>query len=151
MEDVNTKMEYSQFDATHAEIAKEMGKSRSYVSLIEKEALEKLRKKLLWKHNIASMEDLLWFTETGNYLTYLDNPHARSVVERTAQLWLPIQISFGMVKAEELKPTTIVLRPCALAAMRNSTKAQNSQNPKGLRCGMKHTEKQSAGYLKTGI
>jgi DNA-directed RNA polymerase specialized sigma subunit len=59
MEDVNTKMEYSQFDATHAEIAKEMGKSRSYVSLIEKEALEKLRKKLLWKHNIASMDDLL--------------------------------------------------------------------------------------------
>jgi DNA-directed RNA polymerase specialized sigma subunit len=59
MEDVNGRKEYSQYDATHAEIAKEMGKSRAYVSLIEKEALEKLRKKLLWKHDIRSMDDLL--------------------------------------------------------------------------------------------
>jgi DNA-directed RNA polymerase specialized sigma subunit len=57
MED-NSK-EYSQYDATHEEIAKEMGKSRAYVSLIEKEALEKLRKKLLLKHNVASVDDLL--------------------------------------------------------------------------------------------
>ena len=57
MEDVNK--EYSQYDATHAEIAKEMGKSRSTVSLIEKEAMEKLRKTLLWKHNVSSMNDLL--------------------------------------------------------------------------------------------
>jgi DNA-directed RNA polymerase specialized sigma subunit len=57
MED-NSK-EYSQYEATHEEIAKEMGKSRAYVSLIEKEALEKLRKKLLWKHNVASVDDLL--------------------------------------------------------------------------------------------
>ena len=57
MEDVNK--EYSQYDATHAEIAKEMGKSRSTVSLIEKEAMEKLRKTLLWKHNVTSMDDLL--------------------------------------------------------------------------------------------
>jgi DNA-directed RNA polymerase specialized sigma subunit len=57
MED-NSK-EYSQYEATHEQIAKEMGKSRAYVSLIEKEALEKLRKKLLWKHNVASVDDLL--------------------------------------------------------------------------------------------
>jgi transcriptional regulator len=57
MEDVNK--EYSQYDATHAEIAKEMGKCRSTVSLIEKEAMEKLRKALLWKHNVSSMNDLL--------------------------------------------------------------------------------------------
>lgn len=57
MEDVNK--EYSQYDATHAEIAKEMGKSRSTVSLIEKEAMEKLRKTLLWKHNVTSMDDLI--------------------------------------------------------------------------------------------
>ena len=59
MEDVNSRKEYSQYDATHAEIAKEMGKSRAYVSLIEKEALEKLRKKLLWKHNVSSTDDLI--------------------------------------------------------------------------------------------
>ena len=59
MEDVESRTEYSQYDATHAEIAKTMGKSRAYVSLIEKEALEKLRKKLLWKHNISSMDDLI--------------------------------------------------------------------------------------------
>jgi DNA-directed RNA polymerase specialized sigma subunit len=59
MEDANSRKEYSQYDATHAEIAKEMGKSRAYVSLIEKEAIEKLRKKLLWRHNISSLDDLL--------------------------------------------------------------------------------------------
>jgi len=59
MEDVNDRAEYSQYDATHAEIAKEVGKSRAYVSLIEKEAMEKIRKKLLWKHNISSMDDLI--------------------------------------------------------------------------------------------
>jgi DNA-directed RNA polymerase specialized sigma subunit len=58
MEDVNNK-EYSQYDATHEEIGKEMGKSRGYVSILEKEALEKLRKKLLWKHNVTSVNDLL--------------------------------------------------------------------------------------------
>ena len=58
MEDVNNK-EYSQYDATHEQIGKEIGKSRGYVSLLEKEALEKLRKKLLWKHNVSSMDDLL--------------------------------------------------------------------------------------------
>jgi DNA-directed RNA polymerase specialized sigma subunit len=59
MEDVESRKEYNQYDATHAEIAKELGKSRAYVSLIEKEAIEKLRKKLLWKHNVTSMEDLI--------------------------------------------------------------------------------------------
>jgi|TARA_R110000868_G_C10357393_1_gene716951 DNA-directed RNA polymerase specialized sigma subunit len=58
MEDVNSK-EYSQYEATHEQIGKEMGKSRGYVSLIEKEALEKLRKKLLWKHNVTSVDDLI--------------------------------------------------------------------------------------------
>jgi transcriptional regulator len=58
MEDVKSK-EYSQYDATHSEIAKTMGKSRAYVSLIEKEALEKMRKKLLWKHDVRSLDDLI--------------------------------------------------------------------------------------------
>ena len=58
MEDKTSK-EYSQYDATHEEIGKQMGKSRAYVSLIEKEALEKLRKKLLWDHNVSSMDDVL--------------------------------------------------------------------------------------------
>ena len=58
MEDVNNK-EYSQYDATHDQIAKEIGKSRGYVSLLEKGALEKLREKLLLKHNVSSIDDLL--------------------------------------------------------------------------------------------
>lgn len=58
MEDVNSK-EYSQYEATHEQIGKEMGKSRGYVSVIEKKALEKLRKKLLWKHNVTSVDDLI--------------------------------------------------------------------------------------------
>ena len=58
MEENNSK-EYSQYDATHEQIGKEMGKSRAYVSLIEKEALEKLIKKLLWDHKVSSMDDVL--------------------------------------------------------------------------------------------
>ena len=58
MEENNSK-EYSQYDATHEQIGKEMGKSRAYVSLIEKEALEKLRKKLLWDYKVSSMDDVL--------------------------------------------------------------------------------------------
>ena len=79
----------------------------------------------------------------------LDNPHARRVVELTEQLWLHIPISFAMVKAEELKRMTTVLRPCALAATRKSTKDRNSQRPNGLRCGRKPIEKPSVGFLKT--
>jgi len=84
-------------------------------------------------------------------LKYLDNPHAKRVVELTAQLWLHIPISFGTVKAEELKPMTTVLRPCALAATRNSTKDRNSQSPSGLRCGKKPIEKQWDGSLSKAI
>ena len=115
MEDVNK--EYSQYDATHAEIAKEMGKSRAYVSLIEKEAIEKLRKKLFLKHNISSLDDLLWYIGIGNYLKYLDNPHARHVVEKTAQLWQPIPISLETGKVEELKPMIIGLQRSAIPAI----------------------------------
>jgi len=117
MEDANSRKEYSQYDATHAEIAKEMGKSRAYVSLIEKEAIEKLRKKLLWKHNISSLDDLLWYTEIGNYLKYLDNPHAKSVVDLTAQLWQPIPISSEMEKVEVSKPMIIGLQRSAIPAI----------------------------------
>lgn len=49
-----------------------------------------------------------------------------------------IQISLEMAKVEDLKPMIIGLRPCALAATRNSIKEQNSTNPKGLRCGRTH-------------
>ena len=78
----------------------------------------------------------------------LDNPHANTVVDLTEQLWLPIQISFEMAKVEDLKPMIIGLRPCALAATRNSIKGRSSQNPKGSRCGNKPIEKQWDGCLK---
>ena len=115
MED-NSK-EYSQYDATHEEIAKEMGKSRAYVSLIEKEALEKLRKKLLWKHNVASVDDLLWFTGIKNYLNLLDNPRVKAVVDLTAQLWQLTPTSLEMERVEVSKPMTIELQRSAIPAI----------------------------------
>ena len=72
---------------------------------------------------------------------YYDNPHANIVVGLTAQLWLHIPISFEMVKVEDLNRMITVVRPCALAAIRNSIKDKNSQNPKGLRCGKRPTER----------
>ena len=75
-------------------------------------------------------------------MIYLGNRHARRVVELTAQLWLHIPISFEMVKVGELRLTTIDALPSVTHATRNLTKARNSQNPKGLRCGRKLTAKQ---------
>jgi hypothetical protein len=70
-----------------------------------------------------------------------DNPHANIVVGLTEQLWLPIQISFEMVRVEDLNRMITVLPAYALAATRNSTKDRNFRNPKGLRCGRKPTER----------
>jgi len=75
-------------------------------------------------------------------LIYYGNPHAKRVVELTAQLWLHIPISFEMVRVEELRHMITVVPAYVLAATRNSTKARNSQKPKGLRCGRKLTAKQ---------
>jgi hypothetical protein len=80
---------------------------------------------------------------------YCDNPHARYVVDLTAQLWLHIPISFETVKVEDLKPMTTGVRPYATPAMRKSTKGQNSQRLNVLRRGKKHTAKLLAGFLKT--
>jgi hypothetical protein len=81
-------------------------------------------------------------------LKYLDNPHAKSVVEKTAQLWLHIPISFETVKAEELKHMITESRHCAIRATWNSTKENRSPKLNVLRDGKKHTAKLLAGYLK---
>jgi len=77
---------------------------------------------------------------------YYDNLHAKRVVEKTAQLWLPIPISLETAKVGDLKPWIIGLRPCALAATRHWTKVPNLQKNKGLRCGRKLIAKLLAGY-----
>jgi hypothetical protein len=82
---------------------------------------------------------------------YYDNPHAKRVVDLTAQLWLHIPISFETVKVEDLKPWIIGLRPCALAATRHWTKVPNLRKNKGLRCGKKLIEKLLGGFSKTNI
>jgi DNA-directed RNA polymerase sigma subunit (sigma70/sigma32) len=43
---------------SYAEIAKELGVSKTYVQLIETSALEKLRKRLLWQYDILKMKDI---------------------------------------------------------------------------------------------
>jgi hypothetical protein len=80
---------------------------------------------------------------------YCENPHAKSVVEKTAQLWLHIPISFETVKAEELKHMITESRHCAIRATWNSTKANRSPNLNVLKSGKKHTAKLLAGFLKT--
>ena len=82
---------------------------------------------------------------------YYENLHARSVVEKTAQLWLHIPISFAMAKAEDLKPMTSDVLPCVTPAMLILTKANRSPRLNVLRRGKKHTAQQLAGYLKTTI
>lgn len=54
-----SRVEYGNYDHTHAEIAKCIGTSRAAVSLTEKAALEKLRKRLANDHDVRSIDDLL--------------------------------------------------------------------------------------------
>jgi DNA-directed RNA polymerase specialized sigma subunit len=57
--DDKSRVEYSSFDHTHEEIAKDLGRSRACVSQIEKAALDKLRKRLALDHDVRSLDDLL--------------------------------------------------------------------------------------------
>jgi hypothetical protein len=84
-------------------------------------------------------------------LKYLDNPHARRVVEKTAQLWLHIPISFETVKEEELRHMITASQQCAIRATWKLTKANRSPRLNVLRDGKKHTAKLLAGFLKQGI
>ena len=52
-------LDYLDYDATQQEVALAVGTSRASISMIEKSALEKLRKALFLKHDIASLDDLL--------------------------------------------------------------------------------------------
>jgi len=79
----------------------------------------------------------------------LGNPHARSVVEKTAQLWLHIPISFGTVKAEDLKQMITASQHYARSVTKKSTRVPNFLRLNVLKNGKKHTAAQLAGYLKT--
>lgn len=57
-EDVK-KVKGPQTDLTHDEIAKELGVTRAAVSLVEKKALEKLKKALKARHQVYSSDDLI--------------------------------------------------------------------------------------------
>ena len=53
------KTTWLQAELTHEEIAKEMGISRAYVSLLEKTALDKIRTVLRARYDVYSPDDLL--------------------------------------------------------------------------------------------
>lgn len=46
-------------EMSYADIAKEMGVSKTRVQQIETSALEKLRKKLIWGHDVFGSNDLI--------------------------------------------------------------------------------------------
>jgi DNA-directed RNA polymerase sigma subunit (sigma70/sigma32) len=46
-------------EMSYSDIAKEMGVSKTRVQQIETSALEKLRKKLIWHHDIFKVKDIL--------------------------------------------------------------------------------------------
>ena len=78
-----------------------------------------------------------------------ENPHAKSVVDLTGQLWLHIPISFGTARVEDLKHMIIESQPYAMRVMRKSTKEKTFPRLRVLKNGKKHTAKLLAGYLKT--
>ena len=58
-EDAEKKIKGPQTDMTHDEIAKELGVTRAAVSLIEKNALAKIRRALRARHNIHRSDDVI--------------------------------------------------------------------------------------------
>ena len=74
-------------------------------------------------------------------MIYLDNPHAKRVVEVTAQLWLHIPISFGMVRVEDSKHMTIDRHRYALPVMQSWIRVNPYQSKKELKCGKKPIER----------
>ena len=81
----------------------------------------------------------------------LDNPHAKRVVEVTAQLWLHIPISFEMVKVEDLNRMIIGSQPFVTLATWTSIKGLKWIRVHGLNSLKTLTAIQSDGYLNTGI
>jgi transcriptional regulator len=57
-EDVK-KVKGPQTDMTHDEIAKELGVTRAAVSLVEKNALNKLKRALKARHKVYGSDDLI--------------------------------------------------------------------------------------------
>jgi len=80
---------------------------------------------------------------------YYDNPHAKRVVELTAQLWLHIPISLETVKVEDLNRMIIESQPFVTLAIWNLTKARKWTRINGFNSLKMLTELQSAGFLKT--
>jgi transcriptional regulator len=58
-EDAEKKPKGPQADLTHQEIADELGLTRAAVSLIEKNALAKIKRALRARYNIHQSDDLL--------------------------------------------------------------------------------------------
>lgn len=59
MKDDVKKIKGPQTDLTHAEIAKEMGLTRAAVSMLEKNALAKIRRALRARYNIHRSDDVI--------------------------------------------------------------------------------------------
>lgn len=59
MKDDVKKIKGPQTDLTHEEIAKELGITRAAVSLIEKNALAKIRRALRARYNIHQSDDVI--------------------------------------------------------------------------------------------
>ena len=58
-DDAEKKVKGPQTDMTHEEIAKELGVTRAAVSLLEKNALNKLKRALRARHKIYGSDDLI--------------------------------------------------------------------------------------------
>jgi hypothetical protein len=82
---------------------------------------------------------------------YYDNPHAKRVVDLTAQLWLPIPISFETVKVEELNRMIIESQPFVTTAIWSSTKARKWTRINGFNSSKMLTDLLLAGSSRMDI
>ena len=78
----------------------------------------------------------------------MPDSYPASIAEYKTEQSLPhIVTSFEMVRVEDLNRMITVLRPCALAATRTSTKDKCCQKPKGYRCLRMRTDPRLVNFL----
>jgi hypothetical protein len=74
-------------------------------------------------------------------LSYFDNPRARTVVDRTAQLWQLTPINYETVRAKQLRRTTTGVPRSVSSAITILTKDLHSQKTRDEKSGRKPTGK----------
>ena len=84
-------------------------------------------------------------------MKYLDNPHARVVVDLTAQLWQLTPTFYALGKVAELNVPIFTQLPYASPATQSLTKVRTYPRYNAKRCGLRPTSELLHGSTNMAI